>query len=110
MLGKRRPVSPKAGALGMLARYHETQTPIVRIIVRKTIVGKNRNGAVVLEAPVDYIPWTEQASYFAHRPDLLTSQRTIWLTGQFSPLARKNFQALGWTINQRVSPQSHTGP
>jgi hypothetical protein len=43
-------------AVGMLARYHETQTPIVRIIVRKTIVGKDRNGAIVLEAPVDYIP------------------------------------------------------
>jgi hypothetical protein len=99
-------------AVGMLARYHETQTPIVRIIVRKTIVGKDRNGAVVLEAPVDYIPWTEQASYFAHRPDLLTSRRTIWLTGQFSPLARKNFQTLGWTINEKVNPipDSHTGP
>ena len=99
-------------AVGMLARYHETQTPIVRIIVRKTIVGKDRNGAVVLEAPVDYIPWTEQASYFAHRPDLLTSRRTIWLTGQFSPLARKNFQTLGWTINEKVNPipDSHNEP
>jgi hypothetical protein len=98
-------------AVGMLARYHETQTPIVKIVVRKTIVGKDRNGAVVLEAPVDYIPWTEQASYFAHRPDLQTSRRTIWLTGQFSPLARKNFQALGWTINEKVSPipESHAG-
>jgi hypothetical protein len=99
-------------AVGMLARYHETQTPIVRIIVRKTIVGKDRNGAILLEAPVDYIPWTEQASYFAHRPDLLASRRTIWLTGQFSPLARKNFQALGWTINEKVNPipDSHTRP
>jgi hypothetical protein len=99
-------------AVGMLARYHETQTPIVRIIVRKTIVGKDRNGAILLEAPVDYLPWTEQASYFAHRPDLLASRRTIWLTGQFSPLARKNFQALGWTINEKVNPipDSHTRP
>jgi hypothetical protein len=91
-------------AVGMLARYHETETPIVKIIVRRTIVGKDRNGAIVVEAPVDYVPWTEQVSYFAHRPDLKSSQRTIWLTGQFSPLARKNFQVLGWTINEHVNP------
>jgi hypothetical protein len=91
-------------AVGMLARYHETQTPIAKIIVRKTIVGEDRNGAIVVQAPVDYIPWTEQVSYFAHRADLHASRRTIWLTGQFSPLAKKNFQALGWTINEHVNP------
>jgi hypothetical protein len=91
-------------AVGMLARYHETQTPIVKIIVRKTIVGQDRNGAIVVEAPVDYVPWTEPVSYFAHRTDLQSSRRTIWLTGQFSPLAKKNFQALGWAINEHVNP------
>jgi hypothetical protein len=91
-------------AVGMLARYHETQTPIVKIIVRKTIVGQDRNGAIVVEAPVDYVPWTEPVSYFAHRTDLQSSKRTIWLTGQFSPLAKKNFQTLGWAINEHVNP------
>jgi hypothetical protein len=99
-------------AVGMLARYHETQTPIVKIIVRKTIVGQDRNGAIVVEAPVDYVPWTGPVSYFAHRTDLQSSRRTIWLTGQFSPLAKKNFQALGWATNEKVNPipDSHNGP
>jgi hypothetical protein len=91
-------------AVGMLARYHETQTPITKIIVRKTIVGQDRNGAIVVEAPVDYVPWTERVSYFAHRPDLQSSQRTIWLTGQFSPFAKEKFQTLGWTVNEKVNP------
>ena len=99
-------------AVGMLARYHETQTPIVKIIVRKTIVGQDRNGAIVVEAPVDYVPWTEPVSYFAHRTDLQSSRRTIWLTGQFSPHAKKHFQALGWAINEHVNPipDSHNEP
>ena len=99
-------------AVGMLARHHETQTPIVKIIVRKTIVGQDRNGAIVVEAPVDYVPWTEPVSYFAHRTDLQSSRRTIWLTGQFSPHAKKNFQALGWAINEHVNPipDSHNEP
>jgi hypothetical protein len=91
-------------AVGMLARYHETQTPIARIIVRRTIIGRDRNGAIVAEAPVDYVSWTERVSYFAHRSDLAAPRRTVWLTGQFSPLARENFKALGWTINEKVNP------
>jgi hypothetical protein len=91
-------------AVGMLARYHETQTPIARIIVRRTIVGQDRSGAIVAEAPVDYVSWTERVSYFAHRSDLNKSRRTIWLTGQFSPLAKENFKALGWTLNEKVNP------
>jgi hypothetical protein len=91
-------------AVGMLARYHETETPIAKIIVRRAIVGEDRNGAIVGEAPVDYVSWTEQVAYFASRPDLQKRQRTIWLTGQFSPLARKNFEALGWVIHEKTNP------
>jgi hypothetical protein len=91
-------------AVGMLARYHATQTPIAKLIVRRAIIGQDRNGAIVVEAPLDYVSWTEVMSSFAHRADLRTSRRTVWLTGQFSPLARKNFQALGWVINENVNP------
>jgi hypothetical protein len=91
-------------AVGMLARYNQTETPITRLIVRRAIIGEDRNGAIVVEAPVDYVSWIELVSHFAQRPDLAASRRTIWLTGQMSPLARKNFRALGWTINERVNP------
>ena len=96
-------------AVGMLARYHETQTPLAKIIVRRAIVGEDRNGAIVGEAPVDYVSWTEQVAYFASRPDLQKRQRTIWLTGQFSPLARKNFEALGWVIHEKTNPIPDSG-
>jgi hypothetical protein len=91
-------------AVGMLARYHETETPIAKLIVRRAIVGQDRNGAIVAEAPVDYVSWTEQVAYFAGRPDLREQRRTIWLTGQFSPLAKKNFEALGWVVHEKTNP------
>ncbi|HJU09228.1 MAG TPA: hypothetical protein VJ728_00050, partial [Candidatus Binataceae bacterium] len=91
-------------AIGMLVRYNDTQTPIARLIVRRAIIGQDRNGAIVVQAPVDYVSWTELVSYFAHRSDLATPHRTIWLTGQLSPLARENFRNLSWTVNERVSP------
>jgi hypothetical protein len=91
-------------AVGMLARYHETQTPIARLIVRRAIIGQDRNGAILAEAPVDYVSWIEEVSYFAHRADLRQSRHTLWLTGQLSPLAKKNFESLGWVVVERTNP------
>jgi hypothetical protein len=91
-------------SIGMLVRYNETQTPITKLIVRRAIIGRDRNGAVVVEAPVDYVSWTELVSTFAHRSDLAGSRRTIWLTGQLSPVSRENFKTLGWTVNEKVNP------
>jgi hypothetical protein len=88
----------------MLARYHETQTPITRLMVRRAIIGQDRNGAIVVQAPVDYVSWTQIMSQFAHRSDLQGHRRIFWVTGQFSPLARKNFETLGWVTNEKVNP------
>lgn len=89
-------------AVGMLVRYNETQVPLTRLLVRKAIVGQDRNGAIVAEAPVDYVSWTPDVSYFAHRPDFQNRQRKLWVTGQLSPLAKKNFASLGWIVSEHV--------
>jgi hypothetical protein len=91
-------------AVGLLVRYNDTQTPITRLIVRRAIIGRDRNGAIVVQAPVDYVSWTALVSIFAHRTDLAGSRRTIWLTGQLSPMSRENFRTLGWTVNEKVNP------
>ena len=44
-------------SIGMLARYHETQTPIARLRVRKAILGQDRKCAIVAHAPVEYVSW-----------------------------------------------------
>src|SRR5262249_25544283 len=90
--------------VGMLVRYNQTETPITRLIVRRAIIGQDRNGAIVVEAPLDYVSWIKLVSTFVQRPDRAASRRTLWLTGQMSPLARKDFRALGWAINERVNP------
>src|SRR5262249_54758122 len=45
-------------AVGMLARYHETQTPLAQLITKGIIIGRDRNGTIVVDAPVDYVCWT----------------------------------------------------
>jgi hypothetical protein len=95
-------------SVGMLARYHQTQTPIAKLLVRKAIIGQDGKGAIVAQAPVDYVSWIQDVSYFANRPDLRSRRRTLWVTGQFSPLARKNFETLGWVVYEKTDPIPET--
>lgn len=92
-----------ADCLDLLSRYSKTHTPVARIIARGTIVGRDSTGAIVVPAAVDYASWTSRTSYFANRPDLAAPKRSVWLTGQMSPLARKNFLALGWQVNEKTA-------
>jgi len=90
-------------AVSMLGRYH-SRSPLSSITAKGTVVGRDRNGAVVVPAPVDYVSWTKRISYFAHRRDLAAPKRIALLTGQMSPMAKRNFRKLGWTVYERVSP------
>jgi len=91
-----------AGCLDMLANYHQSHTPLVSIIARGTIIGRDRAGVIIVPAEVDYVSWTKRTSYFANRPDLVSPKRSAWLSGQMSPLAKKNFHALGWSVRERT--------
>jgi hypothetical protein len=86
----------------MLANYHQTRTPLTRIIARGTVIGRDRAGMIVVPAEVDYVSWTARTSYFANRPDLKSAKRSVWLSGQMSPLAKKNFETLGWVVKERT--------
>jgi hypothetical protein len=89
-------------AVGMLARYN-SRTPLASITAKGTVIGRDRDGTIVVAAPVDYVSWTQRVSYFANRPDLKARKRVALLTGQMSPTAKKNFQKLGWTVYEKVS-------
>jgi len=89
-------------AVSMLARY-QSRTPLSSITAKGTVVARDRSGAIIVAAPVDYVSWTKRISYFAHRRDLAAPKRIALLTGQMSPMAKKHFQALGWTVYERVS-------
>jgi hypothetical protein len=92
-----------ASAVRMLADYHEKTKPITAVVAPGPVIGRNRDGVLILPAPVDYISWTERVASFATSPDLKASQRTILLSGKMSPRAGKEFEALGWTVRETAS-------
>lgn len=91
-------------AVDMLARYHATAQPLVQLAAPGPIVARTKTGTTLVGAPLDYVAWTEQAGTFAHRPDLKAKDRTLWLTGTFSPRAKQEFQAARWTLREGATP------
>jgi len=87
-----------AGAVNMLARYHESTQRIAQVTAPGPIIARTVTGALLVPAPVDYVAWTERTARFAQRDDLKAPQRTAWLSGQMSPRARKQFEGQRWTI------------
>ncbi|MGH6690168.1 MAG: hypothetical protein ACRERE_40560 [Candidatus Entotheonellia bacterium] len=91
-----------AESLQMLAHYHRTTTPLTLLAASGPITARDRNGAVVVPAPVDYVAWTTRVAELTRHPDLKAQQRDIWLTGQLSPRARRELTTAGWTVHEQV--------
>ena len=88
------------GAVNMLARYHEVVARIAKVSAPGPIVGHTAAGALVLPAPVDYISWTDTLGRVVPTQDFQAPEKILFLSGQASPLARKNLTSRGWTVNE----------
>jgi hypothetical protein len=94
-------------AVGMLVTFNR-RTPLARLTALRTAVGFGSDGSIVVPAPVDYVSWTRRIAAFATRPDLVARKKVALLTGQMSPMAKRRFRALGWTIYERVPLRSES--
>ena len=91
-----------AACLDMLANYHQSHTPLVAIVARGTIIGRDRAGVIVVPAEVDYVSWTQRTSYFANRPDLVSPKTNRLALRPNVAACEKEFQALGWNVRERT--------
>jgi len=91
-----------AESLQMLAHYHQTMTPITVVAASGPIAARDRNGVVVVPAPVDYVAWTARVAELAGHPDLKAQERGVWLTGQLSPHAKRELTTAGWSAHEQV--------
>lgn len=93
-----------ATAVRMLADYHEKKKPLTVIAAPGLVIARDREGTLVLPAPVDYISWTERVAAFAKNPEFLAAPRhMLWITGKMSPRAKKELKATGWTVNEGIA-------
>src|SRR5712692_3830692 len=88
-----------AGAVNMLARYHEAVAPIAQVSAPGPILGRTASGALIVAMPVDYIAWTERVAGFPKRPDIRAApEHAGFVSGRLSPLASKEFTKRDWKM------------
>jgi hypothetical protein len=84
----------------LLARYHQGGNPIAQVTAPGPIVGRTATGGVVVPASLDYVAWIRPMAIFAKRPDLQGNPRIALLAGKLSPVAKQQFGAAGWTVQE----------
>ncbi|MET0556876.1 MAG: hypothetical protein ABW221_27800 [Vicinamibacteria bacterium] len=92
------------GALERLARLHEKEAPLDRLVVDDGVVSAlDRKGAVVLAIPDDYVSWTEEVA------DVFAVYRgaapAVWVAGRVSARARQELATRGWTVYENLQPR-----
>jgi hypothetical protein len=91
-----------AGAVMILADHHEKKDSIAELRVSGTLVGRTKNGALIVPAPVNYVSWTKLVAGFVTRPDLEAPDREILLAGRLSPRTRQELTRLHWVTHENV--------
>lgn len=64
------------------------------------IIAHTGSGKLIVPAGVDYVSWTSEVADFAERAELKAPQKSILLSGKFSPAAKKAFTSLGWQLQE----------
>jgi hypothetical protein len=98
----------------MYANYHESVgrlhafVPIPRLVA---VAGRTTDGAMVVNAPADYVALTAKLADrvvdvragLGQEPEV--SGRHLWVAGGASGKARKWFEADGWTVHANAQKQ-----
>lgn len=92
-----------AAAMNMLARHHESVSPIVQVSAPGPVVGRTTTGALLVPLPVDYIAWTQGVARHAARLSQSGPEGALSVSGQVSPRARKELTKQGWKVNEVFS-------
>ena len=84
----------------ILASYH-SKFPIDDLSATGlAIVAHAASGKLIVPAGLDYVSWTAEVADFAQREELKAPQKSILLSGKFSPAAKKGFTKLGWELQE----------
>ena len=92
----------------MLQRLHAT-TPVVAVLPdSRALVAKTKDGRAMVLVAIDWVRWTAAAQNSAlefrqrAKDELVATRLELQLTGRVSDRARRELEALGYKITERV--------
>ncbi len=95
--------------LSMMADYHEATSPAKRILNLFGLPALHcENGTLLIPLAVDYGSWSSEsarlsAALASYNPQVIISQRVLYIEGRLSDRARKEFEAQGFTVKDGIN-------
>jgi hypothetical protein len=94
----------------MMHSYHKNVKPIRDLIpIRKLAVGYTADQAIISMLPLDYVYWSEMTDLFVSEILLLLESEdrpvkrvNLWISGEFTPTAKKALAAKGITLKENM--------
>ena len=100
----------------LLASYHEQQAALAEIVVLDGFpLSLTGDGTLVGMYPIDDLAWTERTAGIVSlitdgtARDFPDVDKAFLVTGEASPLARDNMEALGWDLAEGVNGDRRNG-
>ena len=90
-------------AVNMLARHHESASPITQASAPGPIVGRTAAGALIVPAPVDYVAWTQGVARIPPAPGSQSITARGVAVGLLSRRAHKELVARAWQVQESYS-------
>jgi hypothetical protein len=88
----------------VLLAQHGRTTPLARVrTFDRFVAAETRDSKLVIALALDVLPWTDVVNAFATHPDLRGSERRLLVSGTVTPVAKQQFAALGWTVQDRLA-------
>ena len=85
-------------------QYQHKDDPLVAFNVQRQAPSfRTRANRIVVLLPVAYLSWTEPFAEFAQRPDMIGSEKIIWISGHASPAALAGLKAADWQVRTAVA-------
>ena len=86
--------------LRMTVRYHETVRSIKSLEVLGTIIAYDRDGKIIVTAPIDFLSWIEPIDNFSGYERFADGTKELHIAGGMTERARSNLQQRGWEISE----------
>ena len=93
-------------AVRVLAQVHESGQPLVEFVagehpeLGRLLAARTSGGTVVMPGAVDLLTWQPELAVPGSLADF--AKRELWLTGVASERARRELEARGWRVAERV--------
>jgi hypothetical protein len=92
----------------MMAIYNEKVATVERIVaVQGVPFLQRKDGGIIVLVPLDHMAWTHKLWLMESKglESLLDqlpgfSDKEVWITGTFDPIARKALEILGWKVKE----------